>query len=224
MVRKTDRNVIVSGKGPIISVGLGLCFSVAIAFNALGRQDVRHPAPFEGFWSLETRVAETAKQTLRPRQVRTVPTGVTPDKLISDVQSELTRMGFYEGAVDGLIGPNTRSAILRYEREHDLAGSGRATSELLEHIRFNLRIRDAIKQTPVSQLTEGAAKVQLVQSGLADLGYAPGPIDGVLGEQTVQAIRNFERDRRLEVTGKVTDRLVRELQQTTGPSSRTASN
>lgn len=224
MVRKSDKNVIVSGKGPIMSVGIGLCFSLAIAFNALSRQDARHPAPFEGFWTLETRVNNTTALPLKPRQRRAAPSDVKPSKLTSDIQSELAKMGYYDGALDGLIGPNTHSAIMRYQRENGLTGNGRATTGLLEHIKFNQRIRDAIKQSPVSKLPKTATQIQKVQAGLADLGYAPGPIDGVMGEQTVQAIRSFERDHRLKVTGKVTEALLKELGQTTGLSSRTASN
>ena len=65
----------------------------------------------------------------------------------------------------------------------------------------------------------GSEKIRLVQTGLSELGYTPGPVDGVLGEQTKQAIRTFEQDRRLEVTGRVSDALVRELQAITGLSS-----
>lgn len=219
MVRKSDKSVIVSGKGPIMSVALGLCFSVAIAFNALSRQDARHPAPFEGFWMLESQSGPAKTQLLKPRQTMRSPRAAAPSKLILDVQSELTKMGYYDGTVDGLIGPQTRAAITRYQREHELTSSGQATTGLLDHIKFNRRIRDAVKQAPVSQSSDAQARIQLVQTGLAELGYAPGPIDGVMGGQTVNAIRSFERDRRLQVTGKVTDGLITELQKTTGLSS-----
>lgn len=219
MVRKSDKNVIVSGKGPIMSVALGLCFSVAIAFNALSRQDARHPAPFEGFWTLEKKSGAARTLPLKRRQTRTSPSSVTPSKLVSDVQGALTKMGYYDGTVDGLIGPRTRAAIIRYQRKHELASSGQATSALLDHIEFNRRIRDAVKQSPVSQSTNTGARIQMVQTGLAELGYAPGPIDGVMGEQTVTAIRSFERDRRLRLTGRVTDGLITELHKTTGLSS-----
>ncbi len=37
------------------------------------------------------------------------------------------------------------------------------------------------------------ATVQKIQSALARAGFAPGPIDGVLGEQTLSAVRDFQR-------------------------------
>jgi peptidoglycan hydrolase-like protein with peptidoglycan-binding domain len=36
------------------------------------------------------------------------------------VQRELRRQGYYRGAIDGLIGPMTRAAIARYQRDNGL--------------------------------------------------------------------------------------------------------
>ena len=43
-----------------------------------------------------------------------------PGRVISDVQIQLQRQGYYYGPVDGLIGPMTRSALARYQAEHGL--------------------------------------------------------------------------------------------------------
>jgi localization factor PodJL len=45
------------------------------------------------------------------------------------------------------------------------------------------------------------------------LGYAPGPIDGTLGEQTRQAIMSFEADHGLPRTGRVDAVLIERLEQ-----------
>jgi hypothetical protein len=45
---------------------------------------------------------------------------------------------------------------------------------------------------------------QMVQSALARAGYDPGAADGVMGEKTAAALRNFQRDRHLKVTGSAT--------------------
>lgn len=62
------------------------------------------------------------------------------------------------------------------------------------------------------------ATIRLVQIGLAELGYNPGPLDGSLGAQTRTAIRQFESHRRLPVTGAVSPQLIRELRKVTGTS------
>ncbi len=217
--KKKEQNVIVSGRAPIVSVALGLCFSVAIAYNALGRQDVRHPAPFEGFWNLSETVEEKPRPLLMPRETKTRVPAAKPDPLIKQLQSGLTSLGYYDGTIDGLNGPQTRAAIKRYETDNELSARGKPTAELLDHIKFNQRIRDAVKQPEQTENTGGSERIRLVQTGLSELGYTPGPVDGVLGEQTKQAIRTFEQDRRLEVTGRVSDGLIRELQAITGLSS-----
>lgn len=59
-------------------------------------------------------------------------------------------------------------------------------------------------------------RVMEIQKALARLGYGPIHIDGRVGEATQEAIGRFERDRRLPVTGQISDRLVRELNAVAG--------
>ena len=43
-----------------------------------------------------------------------------PGQVLVNVQRQLRRQGYYHGAIDGLIGPQTRAAIARYQRENGL--------------------------------------------------------------------------------------------------------
>jgi len=43
-----------------------------------------------------------------------------PDRVIADVQAELQEMGYYEGEVDGLLGPLTRQALAAYQADQGL--------------------------------------------------------------------------------------------------------
>jgi putative peptidoglycan binding protein len=43
-----------------------------------------------------------------------------PDQVIADVQSELQQMGYYQGEVDGLLGPLTRDALSAYQADQGL--------------------------------------------------------------------------------------------------------
>lgn len=47
--------------------------------------------------------------------------GLAPDQVIVDVQSQLQRDGYYNGPVDGVLGPNTRAAIASFQADHGLA-------------------------------------------------------------------------------------------------------
>jgi hypothetical protein len=43
-----------------------------------------------------------------------------PDKVIADVQAVLQEMGYYQGEVDGLLGPLTREALTAYQTDNGL--------------------------------------------------------------------------------------------------------
>jgi hypothetical protein len=43
-----------------------------------------------------------------------------PDQVVANVQAALQEQGYYQGEVDGLLGPLTRDAISEYQRDHGL--------------------------------------------------------------------------------------------------------
>ena len=58
-----------------------------------------------------------------------------PDQVIANVQAALQQQGYYQGEVDGLLGPLTRAAIADYQRDHGLymtSAIDRPTLESLE--------------------------------------------------------------------------------------------
>jgi len=61
---------------------------------------------------------------------------------------------------------------------------------------------------PVTQQVD----VSRVQSLLTGLGYAPGPVDGLMGQRTAAAIKAFQRREGLLVDGKTSVRLLAALQ------------
>jgi peptidoglycan hydrolase-like protein with peptidoglycan-binding domain len=57
----------------------------------------------------------------------------------------------------------------------------------------------------------GSRRIAAVQRALTEYGYGQLKPTGTIGADTQAAIQKFERDRKVPVTGQVTDRLVREL-------------
>src|SRR5213596_1141488 len=47
--------------------------------------------------------------------------GLTPDRVIVDVQEKLQRDGYYDGPIDGGLGPMTREAIAAFQADNGLA-------------------------------------------------------------------------------------------------------
>jgi hypothetical protein len=46
---------------------------------------------------------------------------LTPDRVVTEVQLQLQRDGYYAGEVDGSLGPQTRQALAAYQADHGLA-------------------------------------------------------------------------------------------------------
>lgn len=53
--------------------------------------------------------------------------------------------------------------------------------------------------------------VALVQQTLRAEGYDPGPVNGRLGPQTVEAVKQAQKDRELEATGRLDRRTIAAL-------------
>jgi len=64
--------------------------------------------------------------------------------------------------------------------------------------------------------TAAGRKIAAVQRALTDYGYGQLKPTGLIGADTQAAITKFERDRKLPVTGQMSDRLVKELSTMTG--------
>ena len=52
----------------------------------------------------------------------------------SAVQRELSRRGYYNGSIDGAIGPQSRRAIYRYQQDNGLTQSGTISQSLLRSL------------------------------------------------------------------------------------------
>ncbi len=61
----------------------------------------------------------------------------------------------------------------------------------------------ALRATPDARaVTPEPRRVREAQRTLRDLGYRPGPIDGIVGPQTRAAVTSYQRSERLPATGR----------------------
>jgi len=144
------------------------------------------------------------------------------DPRVEEVQRGLLATGNYKGMVDGVAGKNTRLAIAAYQRTAGLRINGEVSNELIEHLRYTQQVAAASQFTAsVAELEKNpgeAAALRQVQTGLAELGYAPGEITGDLTNATIRAIIQFEKDRGLPSGGTVTSELLAEISKMSGDS------
>ncbi|MCA1659154.1 MAG: peptidoglycan-binding protein, partial [Verrucomicrobiaceae bacterium] len=59
-----------------------------------------------------------------------------PGQVIADVQAALNRRGYYAGSVDGTYGPQTRRALLGFQRDNGLPVTGQIDAETLGTLAF----------------------------------------------------------------------------------------
>jgi hypothetical protein len=58
--------------------------------------------------------------------------GLTPDQVIINVQTQLQNDGYYVGAIDGILGPQTREAIAAFQADNGLAVTSAVDQPTLE--------------------------------------------------------------------------------------------
>lgn len=78
-----------------------------------------------------------------------------------------------------------------------------------------LRIGDELRTLRIGGL-DPLHTITGVQARLYNLGYAPGPIDGVAGPRTSAAVAAFQGDHKLEMTGRMDDDTLAELKKAYG--------
>ena len=53
---------------------------------------------------------------------------------VSAVQSALAKLGYYNGAIDGVLGDETESALARYQQDKDISVTGTADAATLQSL------------------------------------------------------------------------------------------
>lgn len=226
--------------GLVCAVAVG-----AVLVNALYRQPGPHPAPLMAARALPIAQSE-ATGAVTPRVVHSRPAepdapkreaAIAPAQpaaaparsrleLITEIQKELAQHAFYDGVADGVYGSRTDSAIRDFEQAAGLKPSGNLNEDLLAAIRRSSVRGKAVqlasaaappRKDPIADLIAPPPKlVTAVQRALTQYGYAQLKVTGNYDAETRSAIRQFERDRKLPVTGEISERLTRELSAVTG--------
>jgi len=245
-----------------LGVALATVAGAVICINALFLQPSPHPAPILPGKARPVAVADAATSSVavqpRPRPAlreTNAAEGAAAARpraqIISDIQRELSRRGFFDGPIDGMYGAKTDAAIRDFEHAAGVKPSSQADEALLRAI-----VRSPVASTPATPVASSppassstasvvgarpasanrtgvasrpvahgpvppapiptSKRVLAVQRALADFGYGQVRPTGVLGAETRVAIERFERERKLPVTGQISDRLTRELAAVTG--------
>jgi peptidoglycan hydrolase-like protein with peptidoglycan-binding domain len=129
---------------------------------------------------------------------------------VAAVQVALKRLGLYNAPVDGVRGPLTRAAIVRFQRRRGLTVDGVVGPQTRRA--FGKRGRPAFGSRTMRRGDRGW-DVAAMQYILARRGYPPGAIDAVFGPMTDTALRNFQRAYGLFVDGRAGPQTISALRQ-----------
>lgn len=202
------------GRHPREFVGIlmATAATVIIFVNALFLQKGPHPAPI-----FASRPLLKAAVTPAPASD---PAAASRTQLITDIQRELARRGFYDGAVDGLWGVRTDGAARDFAEAARLRIKVEPSENLLRAIAGSnahaAAPAPARTDDPIAELIAPSKRLLAIQRALAEFGYGQVAPSGVYDPATRAAIEKFERDRRLPVTGQISERFVHELATMTG--------
>jgi peptidoglycan hydrolase-like protein with peptidoglycan-binding domain len=221
MLEDTEQELALRSPAAVLAAGIVAAMSFAIVFNTAWNQPDPALASLRGVMRdvVEINVNNTAD---RRRTTHIIQTGKQPalggsgTGLLLQVQQGLNELGYFTGTVDGIDGELTRKAVRRFQSRNGLPATGKINRELLDRIRYTKQLVDAAREGP-----QPDQLVMHVQTGLAELGYRPGAIDGFVGEGTRRAIREFEQHRGLPQTGEVSPRLLAEMKKVSGISKLT---
>jgi peptidoglycan hydrolase-like protein with peptidoglycan-binding domain len=152
-----------------------------------------------------------------------------------EVQRRLHAAGHYEGNIDGIVGPQTTTAIRDFQRTNQLPVTGTLTPETANALGVGYEPIDPGARQPVAgsdrqpnevqsaagrasapaQQDDGSsvalsdvdeASVTVLPQKLQDLGFYKGSIDGIAGPMTRAALTRFYNDQaRLAASGRLTE-------------------
>jgi len=175
----------------------------AIIANALFLQAGRHPSPmFGSVVTLPAPQAPAANPLPRPRPVELTrstdadPPEIRPVEVTRGAEPRHVEIKGADPKSADPRSPDPMANLVVKSTTPPAAASGVARPPA---------------PIPANTQAAGARRVAAVQRALTQYGYGQLKPTGAVGADTQNAIAKFERDRKLPVTGQMSDRLVKEL-------------
>ncbi len=143
------------------------------------------------------------------------------DELIRAVQKKLAEAGYYKGTVDGDAGSMTHAAIRRFQLAEKLKVTGELNHQTLTRLGLD-SIEPAPDYTAIGRffpngplasagINRQVAAIRTAQEQLAAAGLYAGPHNGMPGGNLAAALREWQAERGLAVSGKLDSRTVEAL-------------
>lgn len=210
----------------LVTMGVAVgALGIVVTGNSL-EQAVRHPSPF--FQTLK-RPSLAASQngasgTVAAGSVQEKARAIAGDRAVGDpdlarIQSVLTDLDLYDGQIDGLKGPRTSAAIRRYQEILGLPQTGQIDAAMRRSLIDPATAETVASAPPLPKPAPGFhggtdtddalatgsigdEKVHAVQQALVNFGFHELTVDGVMGSQTAEALKTFQKIEGLAESGE----------------------
>jgi peptidoglycan hydrolase-like protein with peptidoglycan-binding domain len=131
-----------------------------------------------------------------------------PPAAVQAVQDHLRSAGAYNGAVDGVWGPDSFAALQRFQASHQLQVTGQLNQATAAALGLDpaalLGTQQAAVPPPVPPAeTLRPSSVRAIQERLRSLGFYTGGVDGTWGQSTQSAVAQFQQNRGLQPNGQL---------------------
>ncbi|MFA4927607.1 MAG: peptidoglycan DD-metalloendopeptidase family protein [Patulibacter sp.] len=139
---------------------------------------------------------------------------------VAALQVAMKAVGLYTGRVDGVTGPRTLRAVVRFQRGKKLTADGVAGPRTRK--RLGRRGTPSLGSRPMRRGHRGW-DVAALQFLLRSRGFSAGAVDGGFGGATLAAVRRFQRAARLSRDNVAGPRTIAALRRKTVSAPKSAS-
>lgn len=132
-------------------------------------------------------------------------------KDIENIQTKLQEYGYLDGDIDGIYGSDIENAIKKLQEKSGLAISGSIDEETMRELLNTKNVYDKSLHKKYIMIGDSGIDVGELQNKLILHGYNPGIADGFFGNDTETAVKLFQKDNNLEVTGIADSVVIKNL-------------
>lgn len=132
-------------------------------------------------------------------------------RIVLDLQFRLTELDLSPTDSPGTFGPSTCDAVRTFQERHGIGATGRlddSTWDALVEAGYRLGERLLYRRDPMFRGDDVAD----LQRRMSALGFDPGRIDAIFGDDTVRALMDFQRNAGLPVDGICGPSVIRHLE------------
>ena len=119
------------------------------------------------------------------------------DPVVRDLQEALKSLGHDPGAIDGIFGARTESAVKAFQQAREIPVDG-----VVGRVTW-INIDEGDQSEPVLRLGASGLPVRRLQSRMSAVGFDTGGVDGRFSPKTEAAVKLLQQQSKLDADGVV---------------------